>query len=213
MQYDRYEKLIVVEMGVELTNWPGDVPFRTVSDIGAFHHLRRLRDALTLADPEERCKWVNLPEEDWNSRKAAYQKKEADTLPKKRKRKKAPAVVDSDSQSGSDPWSDDQLEGTGRRKKTKKTTGADEENLPTAPETAFQTTNVGCAAKRKGVAAVKERALAKGKGVVAAKRGTFTKGKSVVAAKGRALAKDKGKAALINQDVNKEPYASLVPAT
>ncbi|KAF8577283.1 hypothetical protein K439DRAFT_1622214 [Ramaria rubella] len=33
MHYDTYEKLIVVEKGVELLNWPDDVPFANPSEI------------------------------------------------------------------------------------------------------------------------------------------------------------------------------------
>lgn len=39
MQYRKYEKLIVVENGVELINWPGSVPFIGISDLVSFHHL------------------------------------------------------------------------------------------------------------------------------------------------------------------------------
>ncbi|KAF8462509.1 hypothetical protein JB92DRAFT_3136713 [Gautieria morchelliformis] len=86
-------------MGVELINWPGDIPFRSVSDIGLFHQLRCLQAVLALEDPDQRSKWVKLSNTGWEKRKATYQQEEAKAIPKKCKRK--PQVV-TDSNSNAD---------------------------------------------------------------------------------------------------------------
>jgi hypothetical protein len=65
MQYDRYEKLIVVDKGVELINWPDEVPFINASDIGSMHTLRKLHDALTMSNIDKQCHWVMLSEDEW----------------------------------------------------------------------------------------------------------------------------------------------------
>jgi hypothetical protein len=87
MQYDRYEKLIVVEKGIQLINWPEDVPFINASDIGSMHSLRKLHDALTHSDVEQRCRWVMLSEEEWEKRSHVFFEAMAGDPPKKRKRK------------------------------------------------------------------------------------------------------------------------------
>jgi hypothetical protein len=86
MHFDRYDKLIVAERGVELINWPAGVPFVNASEIGSLHTLRVLRAALTLNN-DQRCRWEVLSEEEWEKRKAAQQVAEAEAAPPKRKRK------------------------------------------------------------------------------------------------------------------------------
>ncbi|KAF8495820.1 hypothetical protein JB92DRAFT_3126361 [Gautieria morchelliformis] len=86
MHYERYEKIMVVDKGVELINWPDGVRFGSVSDIGSFRDLRRLQTALTLEDPEQRCRWVTLSKDNWDARRAAFEKAEAKATPKHRKR-------------------------------------------------------------------------------------------------------------------------------
>ena len=76
MQYDKYEKLIVVERGVELVNWPTDIPFVNASEITTIHTLCRLMTALTLDDSEKHCRWINLSEEEWEKRQLTYYKNE-----------------------------------------------------------------------------------------------------------------------------------------
>ena len=72
MQFDRYEKLIVVAKGVELVNWPATVPFVNASEIGSIHTLRHLHSTLTHNNVDQRCHWVTLSEEEWNRRKTLY---------------------------------------------------------------------------------------------------------------------------------------------
>jgi hypothetical protein len=79
----------VVDRGVELINWPSEVPFVTASDIGSFHTLRQLLSTLNLDDSDKRCKWVTLSEEEWEKRKAAYYKADGQAQPTKRKQKQA----------------------------------------------------------------------------------------------------------------------------
>src|SRR5882724_6643842 len=85
MQYDRYEKLIVVDKGVELVNWPDNLPFVNASKIGSLHSLRLLLIALTHEDIDKRCRWVRLSEEEWALRKTAYYNAEAEHPPHTRK--------------------------------------------------------------------------------------------------------------------------------
>ena len=87
MQYDRYEKLIVVDKGVELINWPETVPFVTASSIGSLQTLHQLLDALTHPEEEKRCRWVNLSQEAWAARKEAWKAAMLQAEPRKRKRK------------------------------------------------------------------------------------------------------------------------------
>jgi hypothetical protein len=97
MQYDRYEKLIVVDKGVELINWPDEVPFINASDVGSMHTLRKLHDALTISNMDKRCRWVMLSEDEWAKRTDAFHEATADLPPKKRKRKVQEPESDSDS--------------------------------------------------------------------------------------------------------------------
>src|SRR5882672_5621434 len=87
MQFDRYEKLIVVARGVELVNWPDSVPFLNASEIGSIHSLHCLHNALTHDNLDERCHWVMLSAEDWEMRKKAYNDAEDEVVPCTRKRK------------------------------------------------------------------------------------------------------------------------------
>ena len=50
MPFDKYEKLIMIEKGVKIINWPQDVTFVNASNIGSFHDLHKLWDALIDAD-------------------------------------------------------------------------------------------------------------------------------------------------------------------
>ena len=84
MQYDRYEKLIVIDKGVELINWPEDIPFVNASNIGSLHTLHRLIAALTHEDDEKRCRWVQLAVDELEARPKTYYNK---VIPQKRKRK------------------------------------------------------------------------------------------------------------------------------
>src|SRR5882672_1892851 len=81
MQYDCYEKLIVVDKGVELVNWPDNLPFVNASEIGLLHSLRLLLIALTHEDINKCCQWVQLSEEEWALHKMAYYNAEAENPP------------------------------------------------------------------------------------------------------------------------------------
>jgi len=85
MQYDHYEKLIVVDKGVELVNWPDNLPFVNASEISLLHSLRLLLIALTHEDINKRCQWVQLSEEEWALCKMAYYNAEAENPPHTRK--------------------------------------------------------------------------------------------------------------------------------
>jgi hypothetical protein len=101
MHYDKYEKLLVVERGVELVNWPEGVPFVNASEIGSFHALRKLWDVLSSNREEGRCHWVQLSEVELKQRRETYYAQQAQAKPLKRKRKAA-VVEESDSDSQSD---------------------------------------------------------------------------------------------------------------
>ncbi|KAF8527361.1 hypothetical protein JB92DRAFT_3107689 [Gautieria morchelliformis] len=85
MHSERYEKIMVVDKGVELINWPDGVRFGSVSDIGSFRNLHHLQMALTLEDPEQRCRWVTLSKDNWDARHTTFEKAEAEATPKHRK--------------------------------------------------------------------------------------------------------------------------------
>ena len=85
MQFDRYEKLIVVAKGVELVNWPATVPFVNASEISSIHTLQHLHSTLTHNNVDQRCHWVTLSEEEWNRCKTLYY--DAEAIPQKRKQK------------------------------------------------------------------------------------------------------------------------------
>ncbi|KAF8588770.1 hypothetical protein K439DRAFT_1533580 [Ramaria rubella] len=128
MQYYRYEKLIVAEKGVELINWPDEIPFINALEIGSMITPWRLFTALTLDNVENQCHWVKLSEEDWDKRCEASYEVEATKGPRKRKRKQVEVEEGSDSSSSSD------AEGSNPApaKKSHKTTGkAGKENVPT----------------------------------------------------------------------------------
>ncbi|KAF8574811.1 hypothetical protein K439DRAFT_1624061 [Ramaria rubella] len=101
MQYDCYEKFIVIEKGVKLINWPADIPFVNASAISLVHSLRHLFKALTLDDEELQCHWVHLSEEEMDKRREAYYEAEDAKSPRKWKRKVREEQSDSDS-SGSE---------------------------------------------------------------------------------------------------------------
>jgi len=73
----------MVERGVELMNWPTDVPFINASDIGSFHQLCHLFATLTLKDFNVCCHWVTLSKDDWDNCHAAYYECEAQAQPHK----------------------------------------------------------------------------------------------------------------------------------
>jgi len=50
MQYDCYERWIVVDKGVELVNWPNNIPFVNASEIGSLHSIHLILIALTHED-------------------------------------------------------------------------------------------------------------------------------------------------------------------
>jgi len=97
MQFDRYEKLIVIARGVELVNWPDSVPFLNVSEIGSIHSLHHLHNALTHDNLDEHCHQVTLSEEDWEMCKKAYNDAEDEVMPCTHKHK---ACVADDDKSG-----------------------------------------------------------------------------------------------------------------
>ncbi|KAF8586197.1 hypothetical protein K439DRAFT_1615337 [Ramaria rubella] len=130
MQYDCYKKLIMAEKGVELINWPDEIPFVNASEIGSMITLWRLFTALTLDNVENQCRWVKLSEEEWDKRREAYYEVEAAKGPRKRKRKQVEVEEGSDSSSSSS--SDAKGSNPAPAKKSCKTTGkAGKENVPT----------------------------------------------------------------------------------
>jgi hypothetical protein len=135
MQYDRYEKLIIIERGVDLINWPSGVPFVTASDIGSFHTLRHLLTALILDDADKRCKWVTLSQEDWDKRQAAYYQAESKAAPKTRKQKDCmqtePSVDASQSNDGSEVDSAEVVQPKKRQRGKKNDKQQDKENVST----------------------------------------------------------------------------------
>ena len=96
MQYERYEKSIVAEKGVELINWPEGIPFVNPSEIGSLHSLRAVFAALTHKDLGKRCRWVSLSEEEWERRRDIQRDAELATAPQKRKRKSSEVIEESD---------------------------------------------------------------------------------------------------------------------
>ncbi|KAF8575690.1 hypothetical protein K439DRAFT_1623384 [Ramaria rubella] len=96
MQFERYEKLRVVDKRVKLVNWSEGIPFVNALDIGSLHDLERLLKALTLEDYKDRCHWVTLSEEEWQQHQKAYY--DANTLAEPKRRKcKGHTAVQSDS--------------------------------------------------------------------------------------------------------------------
>ncbi|KAF8580521.1 hypothetical protein K439DRAFT_1619743 [Ramaria rubella] len=102
MQFERYEKLIVVDKRMKLVNWPEGIPFVNALDISSLHDLERLLKALTLEDYEDRCCWVTLSEEEWQQCQKAYYDAHASAEPKRRKRKGCVAQSDTDRDSDSE---------------------------------------------------------------------------------------------------------------
>ncbi len=58
MNYQNYEKSIVIHYGVKLIRWPEQIPFRTPSDIRTVPQLRLLRHVLQTTV----CQWTRLDE-------------------------------------------------------------------------------------------------------------------------------------------------------
>ncbi|KAF8580819.1 hypothetical protein K439DRAFT_1619491 [Ramaria rubella] len=130
MQYDCYEKLIVAEKGIELINWPDEIPFVNASEIGSMITLRCLFTALTLDNVENQCRWVKLSEEEWDKRREAYYEVKATKSPRKWKRKQVEVEEGSDSSSSSS--SDAEVSNPAPTKKSRKTTGkVGKKNVPT----------------------------------------------------------------------------------
>ena len=100
MQFDHYEKLIVVARGVKLVNWPNSVPFLNASEIGSIHSLHCLHNALTHDNQDQCYHWVTLSEEDWEKHKKAHYDAEDGVMPCTCKRKAC--VADDDESSTSD---------------------------------------------------------------------------------------------------------------
>ena len=136
MHYEKYEKLIVVDKGVEIVNWPMDIPFVNASGIGSFHSLMRLFTALTLQDMEKRCRWVTLSEAEWEQRKNAYIESQAQVEPKKRKRGVAKSVtVENESRSSPGARESDEEEEPRLKKKRGrkgKTSGKENDEVGTS---------------------------------------------------------------------------------
>ena len=117
MQYEEYEKLIVVDRGVEIINWPDDIPFVNASDIGSLHTLSRLLMALR-QDREKQCRWVTLSAEEWEKRKDAYLETQA--LIEPRKRKQGAPREPAETQSESEHLLDGEVEESRPKKKGRK---------------------------------------------------------------------------------------------
>ena len=154
MHYDKYEKILVVERGVELINWPDDIPFVNASKITTIHTLQRLMTALTLEDIERRCHWVKLSEEEWKKRKEVYFENE--TTSKKHQHKTKKVSDDSDDEEGK---SDEEQRRPTKKKRVTNTT------MPTGKENTI-TEGAGAGAgteKGKGKGKPKETVTWKGK--------------------------------------------------
>ena len=114
MQYDRYEKLIVIDKGVQLINWPDDIPFVNASNIGSLHTLHHLIAALTDDDDEKRCRWVHLAADELEARTKTYYDKD---IPRRRKWKVDLTNDDNDS---AGETTEDNEENTNEARPTKK---------------------------------------------------------------------------------------------
>jgi hypothetical protein len=97
MHFEKYEKLIVVERGVELINWPHDVPFVNASAIGSFSALHKLWAVLGTNDDDKRCRWVQLSEVEWDKRVQASHASDGDVTLSKSKSKRTVADRSSES--------------------------------------------------------------------------------------------------------------------
>src|SRR5882672_10625821 len=123
MQFDRYEKLIVVARGVELVNWPDSIPFLNASKIGSIHSLHCLHNALTHENQDQHCRWVTLSEEDWEKHKKAHYDAEDRVVPCTCKCKAC--VADDDESSTSNQLD---AEAAWPSKRSAKATGSGKEN-------------------------------------------------------------------------------------
>ena len=83
MHFEQYEKLILVEKGVELVHWLDSVPFINLSHISSIQLLCHLHAALTQDAVEQCCHWIMLSEESWEKCKVAYYDAEAEVVPHK----------------------------------------------------------------------------------------------------------------------------------
>ncbi|KAF8573703.1 hypothetical protein K439DRAFT_1665703 [Ramaria rubella] len=126
MQFDRYEKLIVVDRRVQLVNWPEGIPFVNASEIGSFHDLERLLRALTHDDYEDRCCWVTLSQEEWQQCQEAYFDAHLSAEPKRTKRKGC-AAAESESDGGSSDSKNREVQ-AGPSKRARKAKASSKEN-------------------------------------------------------------------------------------
>ncbi|KAF8495024.1 hypothetical protein JB92DRAFT_2834855 [Gautieria morchelliformis] len=166
MHFNCYEKMIVVQHGVKLKNWPPDVPFVNASEIGSLHAPRRLFAALTSDDDEQRCQWVNLSQENWDQQKATWEAGELKAVPCKCKRKATVAEQDSASDEAE---SDEEEEAPPKKKAASGTRTNEKENAGVTGSGSndaviedggtLETTGVDVATKKKPVA--KKRPTAK----------------------------------------------------
>ncbi|KAF8509745.1 hypothetical protein JB92DRAFT_3144615 [Gautieria morchelliformis] len=211
MQFERYEKIIVVGRGVEIINWPDGVPFVTSSEIGSLHDLHRLQTALTLDDADKRCRWATSSETDWENRKAAYYEAADKAPPKKRKRQvRAESEEDLSSDEGNAAQhrqkTQHRSEGTGSGEgsaggQETEMDGASNEDVPAIGEGA----KVSAAAKgRKALAIGKENEVsAAGNKQAGVKERGKGKGKAKGAATSKVAQCKKGaKAPLVSVDKN-----------
>ncbi|KAF8587052.1 hypothetical protein K439DRAFT_1659287 [Ramaria rubella] len=134
MQFNRYEKSIVVEKGVALINWPEDIPFKNASEIGSLHVLRRLLAVLSHDDPDERCQWVQLSKEEWEKRKDAYYKADDEAPLRTRKRTRRPAGSEYDGSEGESSDDEGAVE-PGPSKRSRKQASEKENETPAGSST------------------------------------------------------------------------------
>ncbi|KAF8498306.1 hypothetical protein BU17DRAFT_12913, partial [Hysterangium stoloniferum] len=71
MKYEQYMRL-VADHGIIIRNWPEEVPFMNPSKIGSLYHLRVLLEALCFPDSNQRCKWDQLSEDEWKTKREEY---------------------------------------------------------------------------------------------------------------------------------------------
>ncbi|KAF8515108.1 hypothetical protein BU17DRAFT_93798 [Hysterangium stoloniferum] len=88
MQYEQYMRL-VADHGIIIRNWPEEVPFMNPSKIGSLYHVRILLEGLCFPDSNQRCKWDQLSEDEWKTKREEYMRAlgEKDEEPAKKKKK------------------------------------------------------------------------------------------------------------------------------
>ena len=101
MQFNHYEKLIIVSRWVKLVNWPDPILSFNVSEISSIHSLHCLSNALTHDNQDQCCRWVTLSEEDWEKNKKAYYDAEDRVMPRTCKQK---SFVADDNESSMITW-------------------------------------------------------------------------------------------------------------